>query len=97
MKPSEDWPALTVFCAIGTTITECDREALQGSSIILGTSTTAVAMTDNDINIQVNETIQYVESLSYEELEEFDKRLTELEAQFEMPEIKERPKIFTKL
>lgn len=96
MRQKDGWPLLTLLGAITTISAECDREVVQGLALALGTTITTAAITDDEILQNVNTGMTYLESMSYQEIIDFETQLNEYELKSEIECFEENPKVYSK-
>ena len=90
----------TISCAIGTSTVSGDGTYIDNDSLSSMATTTATYLSMNSNHVMIIQAQDYVNSMSIEELVEFDQSLAALENDFEIVEIndiqEEQPKTYTK-
>ena len=95
MRPNDSSTLLTLFGITTTTLSlESDREVLQGLAFALGTTVTTVAITDDEVLQNTNTGMTYFESMSYQEIIDFERQLNNYE--FNDAINTEKPKVYNK-
>lgn len=95
MRPNDSSTLLTLFGITTTTLSlESDREVLQGLALALGTTVTTVAITDGEVLQNTNTGMTYFESMSYQEIIDFERQLNNYE--FNDANNTEKPKVYNK-
>jgi len=97
MRPNDSSTLLTLFGITTTTLSlESDREVLQGLALALGTTVTTVAITDDEVLQNTNTGMTYFESMSYQEIIDFETQLNEYEVKQEPKYSEEKPNVYIK-
>lgn len=87
----------TISCAITTSTTTGDGTYIDGDSLSTMAVSTATYLSLNSHSVMIIQAQDYINSMSVEQLVEFDQRLAEKELGFiEFEEINEEPKVYTK-
>ena len=90
----------TASCVITTSTTSGDGTYIDNDSLSSMATTTATYLSMNSNHVMIIQAQDYVNSMSIEQLVEFDQRLDALETTFEIveenDEQNEAPKIYTK-
>ena len=90
----------TISCAIGTSTVSGDGTYIDNDSLSSMATTTATYLSMNSNHVMIIQAQDYVNSMSIEQLVEFDQRLAALENDFEIVEIndiqEEQPKTYKK-
>ncbi len=86
----------TTSCCITTSSISGDGTYIDNDSLSTMATSTATYLSACPANAAMIQAQSYVESMSVEQLVEFDQRLAAMENEFEIPQQQEQPKEFVK-
>ena len=87
----------TASCSISTSTLSGDGTYIDNDSLSTMATSTATYLSMNSNHVMIIQAQDYVNSMSVEQLVEFEQRLADKELDFEITEVKlEQPKTYTK-